>query len=174
MVTVIRPYRNYEDQPEGFTSVSDIGKKLQGRVVTTSHFLSYERLMVGAVTAFLFGSERTIKIRRIEAYKSTIRDSRKLEKLYMLDRVLLKKIPEQGDSVGLQVAQDLVRLTLRTCLWVELVSETRSFHFASDLYVYLAGGVVPSQIKTEFLEMGKQVQLIRSLPYGLRAPAPTI
>lgn len=172
MVTLVRPFNRKEIAsgcPEAFTSIADIGRQANNKNMEADRFLNYERIMVGVIICFLLGGESAVKIGRVEFQKDFARDSKKLERQHFLDRVLLKQIPEPESPLSLLQLQDLIRLSLRTCIWVELISNHKSVHFGYDLYVYFAGGRLSRQLKTALLEIGMQVEELRTLPSGHRS-----
>lgn len=173
MVTVIRPYtavEHAEGYPESLTSVSDIGKKLNGRKIKADDYLTYERLMVSTISSFLFAGESPVCVLGLEAHRTSLNDSRLLEIQYGLDRVLLGSISNILEQSSFGVTQELIRLALRECLWFRLRAGQKTVHFGYDLYVYLSGGKLQPHMKQAFLLLGMQVASLRALPRGHREP----
>lgn len=171
MVTLIRPTNSKEiaaGLKKSISSVSDIGRSLNGRRVTVEQFLAYERLMTNAVVNFLFNGEQEVAIGRMEVDKRSFLESRKLMRDFALDKVLLRVAPPLTSDIGPLEAQDLTRLALRECAWLEFIAGKRSVHFGYDLYVYFKGGRLPKRVVEEFQKMGFKVEARKTLPLGHR------
>lgn len=173
MVTVIRPHNSDEiaaGSPRSFDAYSDIGARLNGRTMKAEHFIAYERLMIGAIASFLSAAQDHLRIGQFETSRTSVGESRRLERDYEFDRVMIKKLPTPHSEVSLLDALDLARMTLRTCLWVQLFCGGRSVHFGYDLYVFFAGGRLSAQWKEAFLLTNMQVEARSQIPLGWREP----
>jgi hypothetical protein len=169
MVTVVRPYQSRERgraKVPAFTSVHDIGKKTAHGLVTTEHYLEYERLCVQAVCGFLLSDLDLVRLDKLEQAKSVFVDNRELEVHRALDVVLLNRLPRPNTALSLSQLSDLVRLLKRECMWCTLCAGKKQVHFGWDQHLYFVGSQLPVAVKFEFERLGRFVGKIDRSPYA--------
>lgn len=125
---------------ETWTSVSDIGRSFQGRVLTSTEYIAIESAYVAAVQLFMAACNVDALIcNNIELHDNQ-QDTPQLPPEFRLTN---ERIPAEGTSVSDKDLDDLVRLVLRECLWCRLDGPSGFFvHFGYDLYMYIGTGTV--------------------------------
>lgn len=147
----------------GMHSVTDIGRRPNGRHIRKGDYISYERLMVSESVCFLRGAG-DVRLYGVERAKHAFVENRAVEKKYGLDRVLMTRLP--GDSIDLLGLQDLIRLCLRECLWCVIIAGGRGVYFGYDLNVYFCGGEVGADFSSQICNLGMEVRRVSRYPAG--------
>lgn len=121
---------------DDWTSVSDIGKVVGGKVLEFSEYLEVENAYVEAIVSFFqIANIQKFSLQQLERTRDW--DLMPEESRKGLPKVFPKF--EQGAFVGNSDLDCFIRLVLREVCWGKLVNEARDayLHFGYDFYVYV-------------------------------------
>jgi len=126
-------------QLDVWTSVSDIGKSFEGKVLTVEEYLRTENQYVSVISSFL--KETQVSSLVVTALEKHFPDG-PIERLDSSDPLLdpLAEITSilEGDTLSLSEIETVCRLSLREFLWCKLENDELAYvHFGYDYYVYL-------------------------------------
>lgn len=148
-----------------WTSVSDIGKVINGKVLTVNEYLTVEDLYIQAIKIFMMYSN--ISALTIE----------QIEKPLNLEVIQEKNIQQgltginsdahydfyqsvtEGMAVGIHEIEYISRLALRENLWAQLQSEAMFLRFDYDYYMDVGGIGLCEEAITKIRELGLTINL---------------
>lgn len=137
---------------EDWTSVSDIGRSLNGRIVTTQQYLVVEDSYVNAVAQLLsFAGISTMYVSDLEVMTSG-HDTR-----FPDDGVAISCAQLHDTSmVAGEMLERVVRGCLREYVWCRLSTPCKSYvHFGYDYYVYVG---IPDSASSLVLPTGMFIE----------------
>ena len=115
-----------------WTSIHDIGRTFDGKVLTEEDYLNVENKYIDAVTYFMeCCSVKELTISWLEQ-----RDA-DYDRLLTTSMKKMHKNAKNGivvDNVGIS---DIIKLNLREDMWCQLVSDKMFVHFGYDYYMYI-------------------------------------
>ena len=117
-----------------WTSVSDIGSRYDGRVLTLDEYRSVEDCYVASIRAFLAAADLSwLEVASLEGPADVEMASRNLWNI-ALDPALVTN----GMILSAQSLEDMCRLALREILWCRLISGNDfHIHFGYEYYLYI-------------------------------------
>lgn len=133
-----------------WTSISDVGKSFQGKILTMEQYLAIEEKYIQAVEVLLQKNwSSDIAIVDLENH----RDETAMDL-------------SEGKTISRTLISDLVKLILREKVWGRLVANNQfKIHFGYDYYMYFVGESLTDDIIEELRMInGLYVEEVRS-PY---------
>lgn len=124
-----------------WTSVSDIGRMINGKVLTVNDYLTVENLYIQAINAFMMCTNtKTLFINQLEKPfdLEVIKERSKQKGLNDNDFSGIYdfyQLIKEGASISRGEVEFLSRLALRENLWAQLQCETMFLRFDYDYYI---------------------------------------
>ncbi|MBG9789659.1 MULTISPECIES: hypothetical protein [Brevibacillus] len=143
-----------------WTSVSDIGKVINGKVLTVNEYLTVENLYIQAIKVFMMCSNtNALIIEQLEKPFSleVIKESNKQKGLNDSDPNELYdfyQLATEGAVVGTHEVEYLSRLALRENLWAQLQCESMFLRFDYDYYIDIGSIGICEEAITKIREWG--------------------
>lgn len=146
-----------------WTSISEIGKKFDGKELTFEDYKKIEDAYVHAIMLFMdFLNLNSLTVPYLEKHRK-----RPYPDIYRSKTMLelFKKITV-GQELDKNEVADVARLMLRETLWSKLESKDKMFvHFGYDYYMYIGSSKeLPDSSKNEIEKSGLFVEEFES-PY---------
>lgn len=146
-----------------WTSISEIGKKFDGKELTFEDYKQIEDAYVQAIILFMnFLHLNSLTVAYLEKYRK-----KPLPDIYRTKTMLelYKKIFVEQELDKIEVS-DAARLMLHETLWCKLESKDTMFvHFGDDYYMYIGSSQeLPDSVKNEIEKSGLFVEEFES-PY---------
>ncbi len=144
-----------------WTSISEIGKKIDGEELTFEDYKKIENAYVQAVILFMdFLQLNSLTVTYLEKYRKRPRPDIYRTKT-MLD--LYKKI-FVGQELDKSEVAEAARLILRETLWCKLESANKMFvHFGDDYYMFIGSfKAITDTLKSEIEKNGLFVEEFES------------
>lgn len=143
--------RNNIYQREEWTSFYEVGKVIDGKIVTFSEYFQIESAYVHAVRSIMdYLNISALQIKELEKYntKSEVNQN----PMYSETFIELLNTTYDGQVVPKAEIGQLVRLILRENIWCKLVNDRMFVHFGYDYYMYV-GSIVPCSEVTKKLHL---------------------
>lgn len=121
-----------------WTSISDVGKSFDGKILTVEEYLKVEDAYVS--TALKFFSESGIKFLQISYVEK--RNLQNVEKHLYNDISFNPKYVRKKLLVSGRDLEDICRLVLREIIWCRIETEGNFYiHFGYDYYMYIGSSI---------------------------------
>ncbi|HEY3403190.1 MAG TPA: hypothetical protein VGK59_07375, partial [Ohtaekwangia sp.] len=137
-----------------WTSISDIGKDLNGKRVTYADYISIEDKYILAIQTFCdYFDIKELEIKNLETHNSKAwdKDSLDLKGAY-------EKLRDNKSVSGTDI-HSLARLILREYLWCDLERNEKGIHFGYDYYMYFDIGTrMQEELKVKIQDIGLYVE----------------
>ncbi|WNS43282.1 hypothetical protein [Paenibacillus sp. MMS20-IR301] len=143
-----------------WTSVSDIGKEINGKVLTVNEYLTVEDLYIQAIKIFMMYSNiSTLIIEQLEKPFdiNVIKEKNSRKGINDSNSNVLYdfyQLVTEGMVVGIHEIEYISRLALRENLWAQLQSESMFLRFDYDYYMDIGSTEVCEEVITKIRELG--------------------
>ncbi|MED0668942.1 hypothetical protein P4S95_01725 [Aneurinibacillus aneurinilyticus] len=130
-----------EGKETTWTSISDIGKKFNGKIFTIQEYLSIEDLFIDAIKKFMVCSQtKYLFVNQVE--KSFELDTlinnikqKGLMNQYSKQMLDFFHLVKEGNKLNMKQIEIISRLSLREDMWTQLSSQSMFVRFDYDYYV---------------------------------------
>lgn len=140
-----------------WTSVTDIGKVISGRVLTEKEYLSTENCYIDALRFLIKENNITsLKISELEIYQGEETIPLKLEEREFISRIT------DNMTVNITDAEIVAKSVLRELMWCKLCAEKADFEieFGYDYYMYVRCNSITPAMKDAIIESGLYIEQI--------------
>lgn len=143
-----------------WTSVSDIGKVINGKLLTVNEYLTVEDLYIQAIKIFMMYSNiSALTIEQLEKPLNleVIKERNTQKGLTSSNSDALYDFYQsvtEGMAVGIHEIEYIIRLALRENLWAQLQSEAMFIRFDYDYYMDIGGIGLCEEAITKISELG--------------------
>ncbi len=145
-----------------WTSVSDIGKVFNEKLLTVSEYLCIEDSYIESILMFM-------KLERVKEFK--IVDLEKHKVISHENITISKELRDvfdqikNNDKASIGSVPHIIRLVLREFIWCKLISPFMEVYFGYDYYMYVALIHLDREIIEKIEDLGLFVEKIDEIPW---------